>query len=275
MIFLALSSSSPTENFIKCPQEALNWKNRSRRSLEEILTYEPDIICLEEVDHFKDCYLPALESVGYAGLFKGKKNSPCLKFACNFGPDGCALFYNKHKFALEEVIQKGLEDLSGCPTNQVVLIAKLRNLRQMKSLVCAVTHLKAKPGFEKLRLEQGMDILKSISLLKDSDSSVVLCGDFNAEPSEPVCNLMKENGFNLPLMNANQSALGREAEFTTWKVRPSGEVKHTIDYIFHSKDLAVAQCLMTPDVKDVGEGRLPCIEYPSDHVSLVFDFLWY
>ena len=266
--------SSPTENFIKCPQEALAWKTRSQRSLEEILTREPDIICLEEVDHFRDFYQPALESIGYKGLFQAKSGSPCLKFSGNSGPDGCAIFYNKDKFTLEEVRERVLEDSSGDLTNQVALIVKLTDIMQRQPLVCAVTHLKAKPGFESLRHSQGRDILKGISLLKDENTAVVVCGDFNAEPTEPVCDLMKQNEFNLPLMSAYESATGSEPTFTTWKIRPRGEVKHTIDYVWHSKDLGVAQCLKVPQDEDVGDDRLPCKEYPSDHISLVFDLYW-
>ena len=270
----ALSASSPTQNFVKCPSDSLQWSNRKLRSLQEILLYDPDIIALEEVDHYEDYYLPSLSKLGYKGLFAAKRDSPCLKFPNNSGPDGCALFYDAERFSLVNHKDVALKDSNGLLTSQVALIVNLFDQVQGRTLCCAVTHLKAKEGFEELRCSQGNALLKYVSeSLGDNDKSVLIFGDFNAEPTEPVCQLMGENQY-LCMKNAYVSATGNNPEFTTWKIRPDKEVEHTIDFVWYTPNLSVTGCLKVPERDSVPANRLPCFQYPSDHLSLVFDFRW-
>jgi nocturnin len=75
-VFLILKSPYPIQhisalgtnmdNFVKCNPSALNWSTRRWRIIEEIIRYDPDIICLQEVDHFK-MLKSALGSIGYSG----------------------------------------------------------------------------------------------------------------------------------------------------------------------------------------------------------------
>ena len=51
---------------MECPAEALSWAVRRWRILEELIRHEPDIICLQEVDHFNTLER-ALGSIGYLG----------------------------------------------------------------------------------------------------------------------------------------------------------------------------------------------------------------
>ena len=54
------------DKFVECPPEALSWTVRRWRILEELIRHEPDIICLQEVDHFHTLER-ALGSIGYLG----------------------------------------------------------------------------------------------------------------------------------------------------------------------------------------------------------------
>ena len=54
------------DKFVECPAEALSWAVRRWRILEELIRHEPDIICLQEVDHFNTLER-ALGSIGYLG----------------------------------------------------------------------------------------------------------------------------------------------------------------------------------------------------------------
>ena len=74
---------------------------------------------------------------------------------------------------------------------QVLLTTTLRSRADPSSQVCvATTHLKARNGalLSTLRNEQGKDIVQFLSDITDgdTDTAVVLTGDFNAEPTEPV-----------------------------------------------------------------------------------------
>lgn len=266
-----------TENFIKCPKEALNWQTRKFRCMEEILTYNPDVVCLQEIDHFKDFFQPLMRQIGYAGSFNPKPDSPCLDCLHNVGPDGCALFYKEDRFDLLDQSLPILEaDRRGSVyyTNQVAVLNKLQLRSQeagkMRPFLVGTTHLKAKPGWESLRYKQGrnfMDIAKTMS----NGCPIIVGGDFNAEPVEAVYRLF-ENEF----VSAYKSAggLNQEPPYTTWKIRPRGEMCHTIDYIWHSKDsIQPVTLLQFPSGDEIGENRLPSWSYPSDHFSLVCDFV--
>lgn len=128
-----------------------------------------------------------------------------------------------------------------------------------------------------LRNEQGKDLLNFVA---DSvqDRPAILCGDFNAEPIEPVYSTILNNDL-LNMSSAyaksgiySQDGPYSEPPYTTWKVREEGEVCHTIDYVFYSSDkMDVEQVLDFPTEKEIGEGRVPSYAYPSDHFSLVCD----
>lgn len=108
------------------------------------------------------------------------------------------------------------------------------------------------------------------------DRPLLISGDFNAEPNEPVystvinytplglssayADLMAtlftdendektnhannsdgqndtdENGTTNGVKNRVDYLMSNEPPFTTWKIREEGEVCHTIDYVFYSQD---------------------------------------
>merc|ERR1712098_839005 len=94
---------------------------------------------------------------------------------------------------------------------------------------------------------------------------VIISGDFNAQPSEPVFSTMTNNE-KLPLRSCYDT---QTLEWTTWKIRDTGEEKYVLDHIFYSQGLETVQVLDTPEA--VGEARLPSLQYASDHLSLVAD----
>ena len=74
----------------------------------------------------------------------------------------------------------------------MVLTTTLRSRTDPSVKVCvATTHLKARNGalLSTLRNEQGKDIVQFLAdnvEAEDEDAAVILTGDFNAEPTEPV-----------------------------------------------------------------------------------------
>jgi len=132
----------------------LAWDYRKHLLKQEILQYRSNLVCLEEVDHFDDFFLPELKKEGYQGLFK-KKVDPNAK-------DGCAFFYDSNKFEL--LNHKFLE--FGIGMSQVAIIAKLQFKSKIESdsnqICVSVVHMKAKRGFEDLRLNQGSILLNAI-----------------------------------------------------------------------------------------------------------------
>lgn len=158
--------------------------------------------------------------------------------------------------------------------------------RSTGTRVCvAVTHLKARSGWERLRSAQGADLLRHIhALIQKHGSSqaeappcgvpLLVCGDFNAVPSEEVYRCFSASALRLDSAYKKLSRGGlTEPDYTTWKIRPSGECCTTLDYIWYSRDwLRVEAVLELPTEEQIGPSRLPSFSYPSDHLSLVCDF---
>lgn len=251
-----------------------------------------------------------LSTQGYDGVFFPKPDSPCLYIEENNGPDGCAIFYRRSKFELLSCMTRVLE-VWRVQSNQVAIAAVLRVLESGYEFCLSTTHLKARHGalLSKLRNEQGKDLLR---FTKDvaQGRPILLCGDFNAEPCEPVYSTIINNK-DLGLSSAYAEILSKspqlsgqqetkqtnnadaeedleeeaetptradkmashEPEYTTWKIREDGEVCHCIDYVFFTRDhFHVENCLMFPQANEVGKNRVPSFQYPSDHFSLVCDF---
>lgn len=273
---LADALSSGSDNFVKCPPEALTWSFRKQRILQELLTYEADVICLQEIDDFQFFEIE-LQSLGYNGIWFPKPWSPCLDVPGNLGADGCAVFYKCSK--LSEVSRHtDILMSSAGTTNQVMIVLCLRDLTSRQCFWIAVTHLKARRQYVQYRLEQGRFLLSRLAQLVPAMAPVIVCGDFNALPEEPVVQAFRDG---LPSLFTFESAYvlatGNEMPYTTWKYRgqPSGppkEERHTIDYIWCSRTTCTVEAvLVAPDDDDVGPDRLPCLAYPSDHLSLVAD----
>ncbi|MFT7807432.1 nocturnin-like isoform X1 [Arapaima gigas] len=270
---LAQALGEGQDNFIHCSADALNWAERKYLILEEILTYEPDILCLQEVDHYYDTFSPVLASLGYYCTFQPKPCSPCLEVDGNNGPDGCALFVRHSRFLLEESMSLQLAPAT-LFSNQVAIVQKLRCRDTDQQLCVAVTHLKARSGWEQLRCAQGSDLLRILEQATEGTHiPLLVCGDFNAEPSEDVYRQFATSGLGLDsackLLSADSQS---EPPYTTWKIRPSGESCHTLDYIWYSRGtLRVDAVLDFPTEEQIGPNRLPSYNYPSDHLSLVCD----
>lgn len=252
----------------------LRWPTRQERILANILLYAADIVCLEEVDHFHDYFSPKLKEHGYRGIFLAKPDSPCLRVPGYNSPDGCSVFVKEDRLEIleqQEIVLKNEQDLA---SNQVAIIVILNDLQTKRRLLAAVTHLKAKEGNERIRLVQGKELLLRIKQIQSEMESCakplpsLVCGDFNATPEEPVCQEMVQNCFK----SAHVSAAKLEAPFTTWKYRPKGQVCHTIDYVWHSSEFTARNFLQLPSKNAIGETALPTADFPSDHLSLVFDF---
>ena len=81
-----------------CPSWALNWSHRKATIMQEIDTYAPDLLCLQEVvwAQYLQFFLPELEARGYKGTFHPKTRAKYSTDATRI--DGCASFYRASMF---------------------------------------------------------------------------------------------------------------------------------------------------------------------------------
>ncbi|XP_058922219.1 nocturnin isoform X1 [Kogia breviceps] len=271
---LAQALGEGKDNFVRCPLEALRWEERKCLILEEILAYQPHILCLQEVDHYFDTFQPLLSRLGYQGTFLPKPWSPCLDVQRNNGPDGCALFFLQSRFRLVNSANIRLTAMT-LKTNQVAIAQTLECRESGRQLCVAVTHLKARAGWERFRSAQGCDLLQNLqNITQGAKIPLIVCGDFNAGPTEEVYRHFASSSLNLDSAYKLLSADGQsEPPYTSWKIRTSGECRHTLDYIWYSRRaLSVRSALGLLTEEQIGPNRLPSFTYPSDHLSLVCDF---
>ena len=263
----------------------MQWSYRGPKLIEEIVRSGADLLCLEEVDHFKDFFEPQLAERGFKGFFVPKIDSPCLSFPNNSGPDGCAFFYRSERFELCEKKEIVLKNIEGGPSHQVALLAKLKTKQtasgQTKSspphtLTVATAHFKSKTVGRKLRAAQGKHLIEEATAFSEPGQPVIIAGDFNATADEEVYeyfdggshpDLVLKSSYKVPHYG------NAEPPFTSWKFREKGEAKYTIDYIWYTPgSLCVREVWAVPTEEDIGEAALPCLGYPSDHVAICTNF---
>ena len=232
-------------DFPAVAQSNLLWANRRVLILEEIVRNAPDIICLQELDHYEDFLEPELKSRGYGSVFKKKRG---------WHKDGLSIFYSLSKFSQvdsHEVV---------FPGHQFAIGLQLEGLDH-KNFLIFTTHLKAKSQFDLLRVEQIATLFKYLSAFQDIP--IILCGDFHSIPGSNAYISLLGNAIGLTSVYGVQN----EPEFTTVKQRNTLEVK-TEDYIWQ-RGFRPTGILSIPSLEEIGATGLPSGNYPSDHISLV------
>jgi len=205
-------------SFINVDPKSLEWEQRRYRLLGEVVQYSPDIITMQEVDHYNDFFFPELQRMGYIGMFAPKPLSSCL-FVSN-SSDGCAIFVSEKRLKVissesitlaltkAELVDGGElneEDIYIRAQNQVALITVCEviptaddfsfpvRLAQPPLLIIATTHLKSSKSAsgERYREKEIGEVLKRIELITAAfkksgrEPALLLCGSFNAVP-EPT-----------------------------------------------------------------------------------------
>ena len=153
--------------------DILDWDQRWRRILKEIETFKPDILCCQEVqnDHYHSHFAPDLSALNFVGLYKKRTGDKA---------DGCAIFYRKDKFVLEDYtdIEYRQPTTTTLDRDNIALLGKFRpsvphgrsakskgkmrihaeflnhNRTQCDSFVVATTHLLYNPKRQDVRLAQ-------------------------------------------------------------------------------------------------------------------------
>ena len=278
------SQTDPHMGYTFASKEAelkvFDWDNFRRwRILEEILRYDNDIICLEELDSYEE-FKPILHSIGYTSVFCPKYESSCLFMQTHVGPDGCAIFYKQNKFQINNLHCENIF-VNESNQSQVFIILELRHLVTNKMITIVCLHLKSKVQNSERRKHQIEYILKILKRHLNTGngesgedrSSIIICGDFNGEPFEDFySNIVNDKELKFydsyeKCVDSNDKRLP-----STIKIRePNGLITRLIDYIFYTpKSLKLTQYLKLPENKEIEP--LPNLSYASDHLSLVSDF---
>jgi len=250
--------------------DALAFKHRQTLAVMEVQRVAPDILCMQEVNHF-DSWQGELGKLGYDGIFmpkydasypRGSQNPPA--YYQGQPTDGCALFLRRDRMQLKSHFTRRFADLTGDSSmSQVFIVATIQSLATAAHVVTvSLSHLKAGGGSSnaKLRSAQGAAWAKELRSIAGT-TPLVLCGDMNEDmrsaPGGGVASLCTSLG----LTSAYAQGLGRDPPYTAI----DGSWRGCLDYILISKDLQPRRLWEVPDLPD---GALPSPQYPSDHLAL-------
>ncbi|XP_046829333.1 2',5'-phosphodiesterase 12 isoform X2 [Vespa crabro] len=305
------STTYSKENlFPYCPEYALDIDYRKQLILKELLGFNSDIICLQEVDNkiYDNDFMPTLSLLQYKSIFNTKNESS----------EGLAVFFNKERF--EELcydstvignntelpkfaliwskIQNEKAKKRFSQKNTTVQVLALRARERLSDiLVIANTHLYFHPDADHIRLLQAYYILLYIENFTEkikqehpqSNVSILLCGDFNSVPECGIYQLMTENYIpeNYKDWSSNLEETVKDVSLT-YNIRFASacgtpiytnytpEFAGCLDYIFYEKNkFEVEQIIPMPSNEELTiHIGLPSIVLPSDHISLCADLKW-
>lgn len=204
--------------YIENDPNALKWEHRLKCLTHEILSVEPDILCLQEVQytHLNDI-VEALRPLNFAEPLYKRRNGPQV--------DGCAIFYNKTMFKLldrhyVEYYQPNVEVNNVIFRPKFVIIGVFSffqildryNVAVIVKLalaskpdcefVVSTTHLLYNPRRDDIRLAQVQVLLAELDRLsyhtkKSSPLPIILTGDFNFQSCSEAYQLITSGSVKL------------------------------------------------------------------------------
>ncbi|XP_018394353.1 PREDICTED: 2',5'-phosphodiesterase 12 [Cyphomyrmex costatus] len=293
--------------FPYCPQYALDMGYRKQLILKEIIGFNSDIMCLQEVD--KNIYeydlLPSLYMLNYDGVFVTK----------NEISEGLATFFNQDRFeklgfeysiiaqnvdfpkfaAIWSKIDNDKTKERFLGRNTTIQVTTLRSKENRSEiLVVGNTHLYFKPDADHIRLLQGYyaitylhDVAKRIREENpECNVSVIFCGDFNSVPECGIYQLITKNYVSetcedwksnaeevIKNISLTQDLCMSSACGTPDYTNYTPEFSACLDYIFYERDkFEVEQVIPMPSKEELTlHTGLPSVVFPSDHISLCAD----
>ncbi|KAG5857573.1 hypothetical protein ANANG_G00020890 [Anguilla anguilla] len=187
------------ELYQHCAPEVLAWEFRFQNILREFVKWDPDILCLQEVqeNHYNEQLHPALSDMGYVCVYKRRTGTKT---------DGCAICFRRARFSqlslrVVEYCRPQMEMLDRDNVGLVLLLQPISlqgsEVTMLGSPLCvANTHLLFNPRRGDVKLAQLAILLAEIDLivkslpLKGAGCPIVLCGDFNSVPNMPLYNFI-------------------------------------------------------------------------------------
>ncbi|KFW81855.1 Protein angel 1, partial [Manacus vitellinus] len=178
--------------YVHCHPDILNWNYRLPNLLQEIQHWNPDVLCLQEVqeNHYWEQLEPTFKEMGFACFYKRRTGTKT---------DGCAVCYKHSRFQLislspVEYFRPGLDILNRDNVGLVLLLQPVLpeglDLKAISPLCVANTHVLFNPRRGDIKLAQVALLLAEIDkIARTTEGSyypVILCGDLNSVPDSPL-----------------------------------------------------------------------------------------
>ncbi|NXR22452.1 ANGE1 protein, partial [Cinclus mexicanus] len=202
--------------YVHCHPDILSWNYRLPNLLQEIQHWDPDVLCLQEVqeNHYWEQLEPTFKEMGFACFYKRRTGTKT---------DGCAVCYKHSRFQLIslspiEFFRPGLDILNRDNVGLVLLLQPVLSedlgLKEVSPLCVANTHVLFNPRRGDIKLAQVALLLAEIDkIARTTDGSyypVILCGDLNSVPDSPLYKFIRNGELSYHGMPAWKVVSGQE-----------------------------------------------------------------
>ncbi|KEI40235.1 uncharacterized protein L969DRAFT_47134 [Mixia osmundae IAM 14324] len=171
------------------PSWALAWDYRKDLILQEAMSYESEILCLQEVDQeqFEDFFLHHLSQQDYEGVFFPKSRARTMSSDEKRHVDGCATFYKSTTFSLveQQLIEfnqiamrrpdfKKTEDMFNrvMTKDNIAVVTLLEHRQSGARLIVANAHIYWDPEFKDVKLVQVAMLMEELEKIGQSFSKL-------------------------------------------------------------------------------------------------------
>ncbi|NXH92651.1 ANGE1 protein, partial [Edolisoma coerulescens] len=202
--------------YVHCHPDILNWNYRLPNLLQEIQHWDPDVLCLQEVqeNHYWEQLEPTFKEMGFACFYKRRTGTKT---------DGCAVCYKHSRFQLIslspiEYFRPGLDVLNRDNVGLVLLLQPVLpeglGLKAVSPLCVANTHVLFNPRRGDIKLAQMALLLAEIDKIARTTEGnyhpVILCGDLNSVPDSPLYKFIRNGELSYHGMPAWKVVSGQE-----------------------------------------------------------------
>jgi mRNA deadenylase 3'-5' endonuclease subunit Ccr4 len=174
----------------QCNKKQLSWTDRLPLLLDRIHQLSPDILCMQEVDHWKDWDTPMKEK-GYTNTYLARGGSKA---------DGCSISFKTDRFMIVDRLEIRMDDIANLPFNDpqrirkhcvaLGLVLRPTDAPEMPEgefdFLVVTTHLFWNPKFEDVKIRQAIYLTYQISQFWTKPNRLVICGDFNSTPDSAI-----------------------------------------------------------------------------------------
>ncbi|KAJ3220225.1 Glucose-repressible alcohol dehydrogenase transcriptional effector [Clydaea vesicula] len=205
------------------PSWVLNWEYRKDLLLQEILNYNADIVCLQEVEslQYDEYFREQMSQHGdYDGIFYPKSRARTMDEYSRKSVDGCATFWKSSKFSLieKQLIEfqqiamqrpelRKTEDIFNrvMVKDNIAVVTLLEAKDTSSRLLVANAHLHWDPQYKDVKLVQTAMLMEELQHITHAFCNLpsrhpqhkylqqnplrlptILCGDFNSLPQSGV-----------------------------------------------------------------------------------------
>ncbi|CAN6221709.1 unnamed protein product [Urochloa humidicola] len=189
------------------PWDAMRWDSRRRLIIREIRHWDPDLVCLQEVDRFQDI-AAGMKTRGYEGIYQRRTGDT---------RDGCAMFWKSKRLRL---LEEDSIDFSEFNLRNNVAQICVFELNGTHKLVLGNIHVLFNPKRGDIKLGQIRLLLEKANTLSEKwdEIPIVLAGDFNSTPDSAIYKFLSTMKLNISLHDRRQLSGLDSSEFDLYEL---------------------------------------------------------